>query len=80
MWTLVGVTTGKDRIMPIITLPDGSQRSFDKAVSIHDVTADIGPGLAKAALAGRIDGELLDTSFTTSKLIHIHKMARQGAI
>jgi threonyl-tRNA synthetase len=63
MWPLVGVTTGKDRIMPIITLPDGSQRSFDNAVSIHDVAADIGPGLAKAALAGRIDGELLDTSY-----------------
>ena len=49
--------------MPIITLPDGSQRSFDNAISIHDVAADIGPGLAKAALAGRIDGELLDTSY-----------------
>ncbi len=48
--------------MPVITLPDGSQRSFDNAVSIHDVAADIGPGLAKAALAGKIDGEVLDTS------------------
>tara|TARA_R110001592_G_scaffold232050_1_gene489343 strand:+ start:34750 stop:36729 length:1980 start_codon:yes stop_codon:yes gene_type:complete len=62
MWPLVGVTTGKDRIMPIITLPDGSQRSFENSISIHDVAADIGPGLAKAALAGKIDGELLDTS------------------
>ena len=49
--------------MPVITLPDGSQRSFDNAISIHDVAADIGPGLAKAALAGKIDGELLDTSY-----------------
>lgn len=49
--------------MPVITLPDGSQRSFPQAVSIADVAADIGPGLAKAALAGKIDGELLDTSF-----------------
>ncbi|MEH6467840.1 MAG: TGS domain-containing protein, partial [Porticoccus sp.] len=49
--------------MPIITLPDGSQRSFENAISIHDVAADIGPGLAKAALAGKIDGELLDTSY-----------------
>jgi len=49
--------------MPIITLPDGSQRSFENPVSIHDVAADIGPGLAKAALAGKIDGELLDTSY-----------------
>ncbi|MDH5546696.1 MAG: threonine--tRNA ligase [Gammaproteobacteria bacterium] len=48
--------------MPVITLPDGSQRSFDKAVTIHDVAADIGPGLAKAALAGKIDDKLLDTS------------------
>jgi threonyl-tRNA synthetase len=63
MWPLVGVTTGKDKIMPVITLPDGSQRSFDNAISIHNVAADIGPGLAKAALAGKIDGELLDTSY-----------------
>ncbi|MDH5216109.1 MAG: threonine--tRNA ligase, partial [Gammaproteobacteria bacterium] len=48
--------------MPVITLPDGSQRSFDQAVTIHDVAADIGPGLAKAALAGKIDDQLLDTS------------------
>ena len=49
--------------MPVITLPDGSQRSFDNAVSVHDVAASIGPGLAKAALAGRVDGEMVDTSF-----------------
>ncbi len=49
--------------MPVITLPDGSQREFDQPVSIHDVAADIGPGLAKAALAGRVDGELVDTSY-----------------
>ena len=48
--------------MPIITLPDGSQRSFDAPVSVHDVAFDIGPGLAKAALAGKVDGELVDTS------------------
>lgn len=46
--------------MPVITLPDGSQREFDKAVSIYDVAMDIGPGLAKATVAGRIDGELAD--------------------
>jgi threonyl-tRNA synthetase len=49
--------------MPNITLPDGSKREFDKPVSIADVAMDIGPGLAKAALAGRVDGELVDTSF-----------------
>jgi len=49
--------------MPVVTLPDGSTREFDQAVSVHDVAADIGPGLAKAALAGRVDGELVDTSY-----------------
>ena len=49
--------------MPQMTLPDGSQRQFDNPVSIHDVAADIGPGLAKAALAGKVDGKLVDTSF-----------------
>jgi len=48
--------------MPTITLPDGSQRSFDNAVSILDVAADIGPGLAKATLAGAIDGKQYDAS------------------
>ncbi len=48
--------------MPTITLPDGSRREFDHPVSVHDVAADIGPGLAKAALAGKVDGALVDTS------------------
>jgi threonyl-tRNA synthetase len=48
--------------MPVITLPDGSQRSFDDPVSVHDVAASIGEGLARAALAGRVDGDLVDTS------------------
>ncbi len=48
--------------MPTVTLPDGSRREFDQPVTIHEVAADIGPGLAKAALAGRLDGELVDTS------------------
>ena len=46
--------------MPVITLPDGSQRSFENAVSVMDVALDIGPGLAKATIAGRIDGNLVD--------------------
>ena len=49
--------------MPAITLPDGSRREFDHPVSVHDVASDIGPGLAKAALAGRVDGKLVDTSY-----------------
>ena len=48
--------------MPIITLPDGSQRTFASPVSVYDVAAEIGPGLAKAALAGKVDGKLVDTS------------------
>ena len=46
--------------MPVITLPDGSQRSFDNPVSVLDVAADIGPGLAKATIAGRVNGERVD--------------------
>ncbi|MEM1401871.1 MAG: threonine--tRNA ligase [Pseudomonadota bacterium] len=46
-----------------VTLPDGSSRSFENAISVHDVAADIGPGLANAALAGKVNGELVDTSF-----------------
>ncbi len=49
--------------MPVITLPDGSQRSFDAPVSVYDVAASIGAGLAKAALAGRVDDALVDTSY-----------------
>ena len=46
--------------MPIITLPDGSQRQFDNAVSTLDVAMDIGPGLAKATIAGKVNGSLVD--------------------
>ncbi|WP_110457702.1 threonine--tRNA ligase [Shewanella algidipiscicola] len=46
--------------MPVITLPDGSKREFAHAVSTFDVAADIGPGLAKACIAGRVNGELKD--------------------
>jgi len=48
--------------MPAITLPDGSQKQFDKPVTVMDVAADIGPGLAKATLAGEVDGVLRDAS------------------
>ncbi|MBS0366734.1 MAG: threonine--tRNA ligase [Proteobacteria bacterium] len=49
--------------MPVITLPDGSQRSFDHPVTIAEVAASIGAGLAKAALAGRVNDRLVDTSY-----------------
>jgi threonyl-tRNA synthetase len=48
--------------MPNITLPDGSVRQFDKPVTVGEVAASIGPGLAKAALGGKVDGKLVDTS------------------
>ncbi len=48
--------------MVAITLPDGSVRQFDKPVTVGEVAASIGPGLAKAALGGRVDGKLVDTS------------------
>jgi len=53
--------------MPKVTLPDGSSRDYPQAISIFDVASDIGPGLAKAALAGKVDGELVDTSFIIKK-------------
>jgi threonyl-tRNA synthetase len=49
--------------MPVITLPDGSRRSYDHPVTVHAVAADIGAGLARAALAGKVDGKLVDTSY-----------------
>ncbi len=48
--------------MPVITLPDGSTRQYPAAVSVMDVAADIGAGLAKATLAGIVNGELVDSS------------------
>ena len=53
--------------MPEITLPDGSKRVFDHPVTVADVAADIGPGLAKATLAGKVDGELVDASTVIDK-------------
>ena len=48
--------------MPVITLPDGSQRAFDRPVTVAEVAQSIGSGLAKAALAGKIDDRLVDTT------------------
>jgi threonyl-tRNA synthetase len=49
--------------MPDITLPDGSVRSFEQSVTIAQVAASIGAGLARAALAGKVEGKLVDTSY-----------------
>lgn len=48
--------------MPVITLPDGSHREYDQAVTVMDVAQSIGSGLAKATLAGKVDGKLVDAS------------------
>jgi threonyl-tRNA synthetase len=53
--------------MPLVTLPDGSVRQYDAALSVADVAMSIGAGLAKAALAGRVDGTLVDTSYIIEK-------------
>lgn len=50
--------------MPVITLPDGSSRQFDNAITVYDVAADIGAGLAKATLAGVVDGREVDASYS----------------
>jgi threonyl-tRNA synthetase len=52
--------------MPLVTLPDGSQRRFDHPVTVAEVASSIGAGLAKAALAARVDGKLVDTSHVIS--------------
>ena len=53
--------------MPSITLPDGRQRHYPQAITVARIAADIGPGLAKAALAARVDGRLVDTTFLIEK-------------
>ncbi len=53
--------------MPVITLPDGSKKQFDKAVTVAEIASSIGAGLAKAALAGKVDGKLVDTSSLVDK-------------
>ena len=50
-----------------IKLPDGAVKHFDAPVSVADIAASIGPGLAKAALAGRVDGKLVDTSHVVDR-------------
>ncbi|WP_237065433.1 threonine--tRNA ligase [Microbulbifer guangxiensis] len=57
--------------MPVVTLPDGSHRVFSEAVTVHDVAADIGPGLAKAALGGVVDGKEVDTGYRIEKDVEL---------
>ena len=65
--------------MPAITLPDGSVRQFDAALSVHDVAAAIGPGLARAALAGNVDGREVDTSFRIEGDCHLSLITGKDA-
>ncbi len=57
--------------MPQITLPDGSQRQFDHPLTVLELAADIGPGLARATLAGRVNGQLVDSSFVIAEDSHV---------
>jgi threonyl-tRNA synthetase len=53
--------------MPLVTLPDGSERRFDHPVTVEELAASIGPGLRKAALAGRVGGKLVDTAYVIDR-------------
>ncbi len=53
--------------MPVITLPDGSRRTFDHPLSVGEIAAAIGAGLARAALAGRVDDRLVDLSYPVDR-------------
>ena len=64
---LVPTRLFKEECMPVITLPDGNTKQFDKAVTVAEIAASIGAGLAKAALAGKVDGKLVDTSYLVEK-------------
>lgn len=57
--------------MPTIRLPDGSEKTFEQTVTVADVAASIGAGLAKAAIAGKVDGQLVDTDFSISQNIDL---------
>ncbi|MGR9051756.1 MAG: threonine--tRNA ligase [Gammaproteobacteria bacterium] len=65
--------------MPIITLPDGSQRAFEQAVSVMDVAQSIGTGLAKATLAGKINGKLVDASALIEHDAHVQIVTAKDA-
>jgi threonyl-tRNA synthetase len=62
-----------------ITLPDGSRKQFENAPTVQDVAASIGAGLAKAALAGKVDGKLVDTSFRIDRDAKIEIVTEKSA-
>jgi len=69
------------RMFPMIeiTLPDGSKRPFAHPVTVQDVAASIGPGLAKAMLAGKVDGKLVDASFLVDRDASVQIVTDKGA-
>jgi threonyl-tRNA synthetase len=64
---LAAFSFSRNAAMPVIRLPDGSERSFEQNITVAQVAASIGTGLAKAALAGRVDGKLVDTAFVIDR-------------
>ena len=65
--------------MPQISLPDGSIRDFATAVTVAEVATSIGAGLAKAALAAKVDGKLVDTSHVISGNAHLSIVTAKDA-
>ncbi|WP_297573178.1 threonine--tRNA ligase [uncultured Deefgea sp.] len=65
--------------MPAITLPDGSVRQYDDAVSVYDVAHSISPGLARAALAGKVNGQLVDTRYVMEQDASLHIITDKDA-
>jgi threonyl-tRNA synthetase len=61
----------KDKKMPVITLPDGSKREFDNVVTVMDVAQSIGSGLAKATLAGKVNDQVVDSSYLIEQDAHL---------
>ena len=65
--------------MPVVTLPNGTTKNFDGTVTIADVAASIGPGLAKAAVAGVVDGESLDMAMPIDKDVDLRLLTAKDA-
>jgi threonyl-tRNA synthetase len=70
----------KQNFMPIITLPDGSQKKFDQPLTIAEIAQSIGSGLAKAAIAGSVDGKLVDTFFLVESDSNVRIITSEDAI
>jgi threonyl-tRNA synthetase len=65
--------------MPVIRLPDGSERKFDAPLTVTDVAMSIGAGLARAALAGKVNGKLVDTSYLIGENVDLAIITERDA-